>query len=394
MRHDASLQACHHQLDRRLSALPRPERTALAIAVTGAVEAHSGLVSEAATAVAAQLGMATADSTDRRLRRLLANDRFVVETVMDALASDLLAGRRGRVAVTIDLTTTPTTAKTAGLQTLLITIGTGDRAQPVYWHTWTYGEAPHAVMPEVRRLLGRLRDQLPPHLTPVLMSDRGFSGSDLVRLHQDLGWHLLIRVPKTTRIRRNDGTIQRIAELAKTPGAVVGLCDVQLYGPKASGRPGPQPDVWPTWERAPHLQVVATLPADAPTDPDDQDPWLLVTDLPPTAMRCTDYRHRTRIEACFRDLKSQGWHWERSRVRHPRRVERLLAVLALATCWVTALGQRAITRGTRHAFDPRPQRRLSRFRLGCRWLTDRQLRHLPVPCLLPFATPPTKTVRL
>jgi hypothetical protein len=394
MRHDASLQHCHHQVDRRLSALPRPERTALALAVTGTVAAQSGLLPEVATAVAADLRTATADSTERRLRRLLNNDRFVAETVMDVLASELLAGRRGRVAVTIDLTTTPASAKTAGLHTLMITIGTGDRAQPAYWHTWTYGDARDAVMPEVRSLLLRLREQLPPHLTPVLMSDRGFSGSDLVRLQQDLGWHLLIRVPKRTRIRRTDGSIQSCAALVETPGAFVGMRGVQLYGPKSDGRPGSQPGCWPTWDDPPRLNVVAMMPADAPADPAMQDPWLLVTDLPPTATRCTDYRHRTRIEACFRDLKSQGWHWERSLIRHPRRVERLLVVLALATRWVTLLGQRVIKRGERRAFDPRPQRRLSVFRLGWRWMTDRRQRHLPVPCLLPFATTLTKTVRL
>lgn len=136
------------------------------------------------------------------------------------------------------------------------------------------------------------------------------------------------------------------------------------------------------------------MPVDAPTTPDDQDPWVLVTDLPPTATRCTDYRHRTRIEACFRDLKSQGWHWERSRIRHPRRVERLLVVLALATRWVTVLGQRVIKHGERRAFDPRPQRRLSVFRLGWRWLTTRRQRQLPVPCPLQLAPSPAKTVRL
>lgn len=227
MRLDTSLQACCQHFDRRLSALPRPERTALALAVTGTVEAQCGLLPEVATAVAADLGTATADSTEKRLRRLLDNDRFVAETVMDALARDLLAGRRGRVTVTIDLTTTHASAKTAGLQTLMITIGTGDRAQPAYWHTWTYGDARDAVMGEVRCLLLRLHEQLPSSLTPVLMSDRGFSGSDLVRLQQDLGWHLLIRVPKITRIRRTDGRIQPLAELVETPGAFVGLRDVQ-----------------------------------------------------------------------------------------------------------------------------------------------------------------------
>jgi hypothetical protein len=71
----------------------------------------------------------------------------------------------------------------------------------------------------------------------------------------------------------------------------------------------------------------------------------------------------------FRALKSFGWQWQRSRVRQPERVERLLLVLALATLWLAALAQRVLKRGWRPLLEERSRRCYSTFHLGLRWLT-------------------------
>jgi hypothetical protein len=104
------------------------------------------------------------------------------------------------------------------------------------------------------------------------------------------------------------------------------------------------------------------------------------------------YSGRFQQEASFPDLKSDGFHWQRSRVWLPAPVERLLLLLALATLW-------SLTEGRKVTFLyplPRRQQRLSVFRLGRDYLFER-FQALNPKCLelsLAPDTPLLKTVVL
>lgn len=50
------------------------------------------------------------------------------------------------------------------------------------------------------------------------------------------------------------------------------------------------------------------------------------------------YRLRFKIETFFKDQKSNGFHWERSRLEDADRINRLLIVCALAYLWLIGLG--------------------------------------------------------
>jgi hypothetical protein len=62
-----------------------------------------------------------------------------------------------------------------------------------------------------------------------------------------------------------------------------------------------------------------------------QEPWLVVTDLPPFQASPSWYALRMWVEAGFKFLKSATFHWERTRMKDPARAERLWLVLALAS---------------------------------------------------------------
>jgi hypothetical protein len=79
-------------------------------------------------------------------------------------------------------------------------------------------------------------------------------------------------------------------------------------------------------------------------DVDQQDVWLVVTDLPPTHVSPTWYALRMWIEAGFKALKSAGLHWERTRMHDPPRAERLWLVLALACLRLALLQPEATAR--------------------------------------------------
>jgi len=173
---------------------------------------------------------------------------------------------------------------------------------------------------------------------------------------QRRGWHYLLRLECSTQVHVPGRPSSPLAALVPQRGTQTCLSGV------------------PVTAQAFCTNVVAVWPQES------AEPWLLMTTLPPTRERCREYRHRTAEEALFRDLKGLGWHWDESRVRQPERVERLLLVLALATLWMLALGQRVVRRGLRPLLEERSRRCYSAFQLGLRYL--RRLcaldQHVPV----------------
>ncbi len=110
-----------------------------------------------------------------------------------------------------------------------------------------------------------------------------------------------------------------------------------------------------------------------------EEPWVVVTDLPPDRVGVSWYALRMWVELGFRALKGLGWQWQRSRRTDPARVARHWLVLAVASLTVLAHGTRvedARERGlppARLRAPPAPPaaarpRRISLFRLGLQWL--------------------------
>ena len=68
------------------------------------------------------------------------------------------------------------------------------------------------------------------------------------------------------------------------------------------------------------------------------EPWIILTDLPPENASATWYGMRSWIEDSFKDLKSDGWQWQKTRMSDPDRATRLWLALAVATLWVVSVG--------------------------------------------------------
>ena len=82
------------------------------------------------------------------------------------------------------------------------------------------------------------------------------------------------------------------------------------------------------------------------------EPWLVLTDLPPEASHAVWYGLRTWIEQGYEILEGGGWEWQNTRMEDADRVERLWLVMSVATLWVVALGSK-----TRSSKRGRRQRR-------------------------------------
>jgi len=47
---------------------------------------------------------------------------------------------------------------------------------------------------------------------------------------------------------------------------------------------------------------------------------------------------RAWIESSYRDVKSDGWQWHKTRLREPARAERIWLAMAVATLWTVTVG--------------------------------------------------------
>ena len=68
------------------------------------------------------------------------------------------------------------------------------------------------------------------------------------------------------------------------------------------------------------------------------DEWLIVVSSDTPHRSLSQYAERWSIETLFAALKSHGFHWEETHLLKPERLERLLALLTLATAWAVLAG--------------------------------------------------------
>jgi hypothetical protein len=324
-----------------------------------AVATHCGLARVAAVVP----GEAVVPSITRRFERLLASGRLDVQAARGAVVAEVLGAGRGQTLwLALDETHQGRTETGARLGMLALRLVYRERAIPLAWVCYQPGEAPAPFPILIGRLIDEVAALVPRDTQVVLMTDRGLSWPSLLDHCRRVGWSFLCRVQRQTRVQTADGRSGTIGDLAPHPGT-----RWQGHG-RAFLKAG--------WR---DLNLVAVWRRG------DEQPWLLVTDLAPTWVRCDQYRHRMDEEESFRDDKSSGFDWDASRVRDPAHMDRLLLVLQLAALFVLAQGAFVLQQGCRHVLERTDRTSLSLFSLGLRWL-DRARSHL-VP-LAPSLTLP------
>ncbi len=245
---------------------------------------------------------------------------------------------------------------------LVISVLYRGNAIPVAWHILPANKKGPWILPIVD-LLQLLGPTVPQTMTVLVLTDRGLWSPRLWREITALGWHPLMRVKGNTTFQPLGGRRQPASRLIPGPG----------YAWVGRGTAFRQPKV----RRCGTLLVV--------WGPNQQEPWLVLTDLSPGDVGVCWYGLRVWIELGFRALKGVGWQWQHSRRTDPDRVSRHWLVLAVATLWVLAYGTRAedaanlgLPPGRLLRPPPHPlwvhRRRVSIFRQGRSWLTRQLLK--------------------
>ena len=71
---------------------------------------------------------------------------------------------------------------------------------------------------------------------------------------------------------------------------------------------------------------------------EQEEPWIILTDLPPEEVGVSWYALRFWIELGFKAVKSLGWKWDKTRRTDPARISRHWLVLSVATLLTLAYG--------------------------------------------------------
>jgi hypothetical protein len=193
-------------------------------------------------------------------------------------------------------------------------------AIPVAWHLMPGGEK-GAWLPHLCRLLHTVGEVVPARFQVLVLMDAGLRSPALWDTCEVHGWHPVQRHDHDLFFRpAGYREFHRAASLVRTPGqAWIGTG--VAFKSRTSRRPATLVVVWGDEEAA--------------------EPWVLLTEMAPADVGLTWYGLRIWIELGFRALKGMGWQWQKSRRIDPERVARHWLVMAVASCWVLALGTRA-----------------------------------------------------
>ena len=359
------LRLLHEWIARLHALLPGERVTRVRVLASFAVGMiWAGTVRVTWVAAALPLGVRV-PSTERRLRRFLANPAVMVETLWRPLLPVLL-GRWAGTEVVLVFDPTP---YRADWTVLWIGIVVHRRVLPLTWcivpqqHPW-----PEKLDALLEPMLAEIAAALPPGCTVTLIGDRGVSGPTLLDAAQAQGWNVVLRL--------NVGATQEHR--------------LRL----GSGADAPREEEWRLWDWVEHVgsgwqgavQIFKGAGwrsgyLTAHRRPGSTEWWILFSTRPGGRDRIREYARRSRVEATFADGKGRGWGLEQSRMSDPVHLDRLLLVWHLALWWLHALGAQVITRGMRPHFDRVDRRDRSLVRLGWLWLRH-ELDHGRCPPLL------------
>ena len=190
-------------------------------------------------------------------------------------------------------------------------------AVPVAWKILKANQK-HSWQPEWKRLLSHFRQRLSADWTVIVLTDRGLYAKWLFNAITALGWHPLMRIGSKRGKYRVRGHYHW-SDLATL---------ITRVGQRWQGRV--------TLHKKTRIQLECTLLAY--WGEGHEQPWLVVTDLPPEAANVCWYGMRSWIEQGFKRIKRGGWQWQYTRMKDPARAERLWLAVAIATWWLLSVG--------------------------------------------------------
>ena len=190
-------------------------------------------------------------------------------------------------------------------------------AIPVAWRILRANKR-GAWMDPIVELLQALASAVPKEMAVIVMCDRGLASPKLWRQILAQGWHPYIRYPKNVTFCAEGGRrLPARAFVSRPDTAWTG--SGTAFGGAAAKRRCTLLAVWYV---------------------EQEEPWTILTDLPPKEVGVSWYALRFWTELGFKAVKSLGWQWQKTRRTDPARISRHWFVLSVATLLTLAYGTR------------------------------------------------------
>lgn len=282
-----------------------------------------------------------AQSVQRRFGRWLSNRRLDARALYTPLIQEALRAW-GCQPLYLALDTTMLWDRYCMIRLSVVYRG---RAIPLDWQVLEHGSA-QVALAEYQGLLERAAAWLATRRhRVVLLADRGFADTELMRLCQRLKWGYRIRIKSTFLVERR----------GRQPVAVEQLL------PKRLGQAVFFHAVHLTAERLGPVHLALARPDN------DDDPWLMVSSELTGLQTFAEYGLRFDIEEEFLDDKSNGFQLEASKLRCAHKIERLFFGIAVATLYLVVQGSELVEQGRRREVDPHWFRGSSYLKIGWQW---------------------------
>ena len=187
-------------------------------------------------------------------------------------------------------------------------------AIPVAWKV-VKGTSKGSWKPYWKQLFQSLKEIVPQHYLVIVSADRGLYADWLFQEIVALDWHPFLRINHQGQYRTSDSDSWQ--PLTKV---------VSRENPNWSGQ------VICFKSNSIDCTLLARW------DDSYADPWLILTDLESINADARWYGFRSWIECSYRDFKSDGWQWHKTRLRQPDRAERHWLAMSVAMLWMVTLG--------------------------------------------------------
>jgi hypothetical protein len=202
--------------------------------------------------------------------------------------------------------------------------------------------------------LEELTDLVPSAAEAVLIGDGEFHSVDLLRAARQNGWACCVRLHADTYLRHCKAGSRKAGSrswrecraLDPEEGSGRSLRGVSI----TKGRDFGPVNVLYHWAEG------------------EEEPWRLVTNLPPRFRVVRLYRRRMWIEELFGDWQEGTFHLHQTRLCDPEKLSRLLLGLSLVYVWLVSVASYVVKRGWRPLIDRTDRRDRSYRTLGLRWI--------------------------
>jgi len=230
-----------------------------------------------------------------------------------------------------------------GCMCLMFSVIYQGKAIPVIWQVYKMKKG-HLPEQAHRYLLQELSSVVPPSCRVIVVGDGEFDGCDLQSDVVELGWDYVLKTGKGSKVNTSTEDNFKLGSLKTAKGSEYFFESLEFTAKR-----------WMTnlliWHGKEYVEPI----------------YLLTNlDFAPEIKRF--YKKRFKIEPFFRDQKSKGFHIQRSGLREPKRLQRLL----IATCLAYILSIMAATKAVKSKFYKEFARTdgqfLSLFQLGYRFL--------------------------